>query len=79
MSMVEFWRLCLVLLWLKMHQDSFYKILTPEQHTLAHKNEYDLDAPEAIDFDLMLERLKDIKKGSGRPRTPWLYSWLKPL
>ncbi|KAL8988128.1 MAG: hypothetical protein Q9177_002750 [Variospora cf. flavescens] len=46
-----------------MSMDAFYKILTPEQHTLAHKNEYDLDAPEAIDFDLMLERLKDIKKG----------------
>ncbi|KAL8898634.1 MAG: hypothetical protein Q9207_006604 [Kuettlingeria erythrocarpa] len=43
--------------------DSFYKILSPEQHALAHKNEYDLDAPSAIDFDLMVERLKDIKQG----------------
>ncbi|KAL8866593.1 MAG: hypothetical protein Q9174_006209, partial [Haloplaca sp. 1 TL-2023] len=46
-----------------MSMDSFYKILTPEQHTLAHKNEYDLDAPEAIDFDLMVERLRDLKQG----------------
>ncbi|KAL8657947.1 MAG: hypothetical protein Q9226_001413 [Calogaya cf. arnoldii] len=43
--------------------DSFYKRLTPEQHALAHRNEYDLDAPSAIDFDLMVERLKDLKQG----------------
>ncbi|KAL8706019.1 MAG: hypothetical protein Q9201_000904 [Fulgogasparrea decipioides] len=46
-----------------MSMDSFYKILTPEQHALAHRNEYDLDAPEAIDFDLMVERLRDLKQG----------------
>ncbi|KAL8944322.1 MAG: hypothetical protein Q9216_000507 [Gyalolechia sp. 2 TL-2023] len=46
-----------------MSMDSFYKILAPEQHELAHKNEYDLDAPSAIDFDLMVERLKDLKQG----------------
>ncbi|KAI4257606.1 MAG: hypothetical protein LQ352_001590 [Teloschistes flavicans] len=46
-----------------MSMDSFYKILSPEQHALAHRNEYDLDAPEAIDFDLMVERLKDLKQG----------------
>ncbi|KAI4242136.1 MAG: hypothetical protein L6R40_004179 [Gallowayella cf. fulva] len=46
-----------------MSMDSFYKILTPEQHTLAHRNEYDLDAPAAIDFDLMVDRLKDLKQG----------------
>ncbi|KAL8927342.1 MAG: hypothetical protein Q9172_001421 [Xanthocarpia lactea] len=46
-----------------MSMDSFYKILTPEQHALAHRNEYDLDAPSAIDFDLMVERLKDLKLG----------------
>ncbi|KAL8920029.1 MAG: hypothetical protein Q9208_006484 [Pyrenodesmia sp. 3 TL-2023] len=46
-----------------MSMDSFYKILSPEQHALAHRNEYDLDAPTAIDFDLMVERLKDIKQG----------------
>ncbi|KAL8671203.1 MAG: hypothetical protein Q9168_004299 [Polycauliona sp. 1 TL-2023] len=46
-----------------MSMDSFYKILDPEQHALAHRNEYDLDAPSAIDFDLMVERLKDLKQG----------------
>lgn len=47
----------------KASQDSFYKILTPEQHALAHKNEYDLDSPDAIDFDLLAEKLKDLKQG----------------
>ncbi|KAL8997193.1 MAG: hypothetical protein Q9169_003459 [Polycauliona sp. 2 TL-2023] len=46
-----------------MSMDCFYKILTPEQHALAHKNEYDLDAPYAIDFDLMAERLQGLKQG----------------
>lgn len=44
-------------------QDSFYKILTPEQHALAHKNEYDLDSPNAIDFDLLAAKLRDLKQG----------------
>ena len=44
-------------------QDSFYKVLTPDQHALAHKNEYDLDSPTAIDFDTLVERLKDLKAG----------------
>ncbi|KAL8898124.1 MAG: hypothetical protein Q9192_002242 [Flavoplaca navasiana] len=46
-----------------MSMDSFYKFLTPEQHALAHRNEYDLDAPSAIDFGLMVERLRDLKQG----------------
>lgn len=43
--------------------DSFYKALTPTQHALAHQNEYDLDSPDAIDFDLLVERLRDLKQG----------------
>ncbi|OAL40364.1 uridine kinase [Fonsecaea nubica] len=43
--------------------DSFYKSLTPEQNALAHRNEYDLDSPESIDFDLLVEKLIDLKKG----------------
>ena len=43
--------------------DSFYKPLTPEQSAAAFRNEYDFDAPEAIDFDLLVERLRDIKSG----------------
>ena len=43
--------------------DSFYKPLTPEQSERAFRNEYDFDAPEAIDFDVLVERLQDIKEG----------------
>ena len=44
-------------------KDSFYKALTPSQHALAHKNEYDLDSPEAMDFDLLVKCLEDLKQG----------------
>jgi len=43
--------------------DSFYKPLNEEDHIKAHKNELDLDAPAAIDFDLLVERLQDLKQG----------------
>lgn len=48
----------------KIHgQDSFYKPLTPEQSRAAFKNEFDFDAPAAIDFDVLVEKLRDIKAG----------------
>ncbi|PMB72235.1 Uridine kinase [Beauveria bassiana] len=43
--------------------DSFYKTLTPEQSKLAFANDYDFDSPEAIDFDILVERLRDLKAG----------------
>lgn len=43
--------------------DSFYKPLNPEDHAKAHRNELDLDAPNAIDFDLLVELLQDLKHG----------------
>ncbi|CAF9913970.1 Uridine kinase [Imshaugia aleurites] len=43
--------------------DSFYKVLTPEQHVLANGNQYDFDSPSSIDFDILVERLKDLKAG----------------
>ncbi|EXJ84830.1 uridine kinase [Capronia epimyces CBS 606.96] len=43
--------------------DSFYKSLTPEQNAAAHRNEYDLDSPDSIDFDLLVEKLRDLKQG----------------
>src|SRR5690554_5131936 len=43
--------------------DSFYKPLNQEDHAKAHRSELDLDAPSAIDFDLLVERLKDLKQG----------------
>lgn len=45
-------------------QDSFYKALDDEQNAQAHRNEYDLDAPNAIDFDLLIDVLKNLKAGS---------------
>jgi uridine kinase len=46
-----------------MSMDSFYKPLTREQSEAAFRCEYDFDAPEAIDFDLLVEKLRDIKAG----------------
>jgi uridine kinase len=43
--------------------DSFYKPLTTEQSAAAFRNEYDFDSPEAIDFDVLVEKLRDIKSG----------------
>ncbi|GAB7330906.1 hypothetical protein MBLNU13_g02429t1 [Cladosporium sp. NU13] len=43
--------------------DSFYKPLTPEESAAAFRCEYDFDAPEAIDFDVLVDRLRDIKSG----------------
>lgn len=43
--------------------DSFYKPLTPEQSAAAFRNEFDFDSPDAIDFDILVDRLKDIKNG----------------
>ncbi|KAK0388773.1 hypothetical protein NLU13_5016 [Sarocladium strictum] len=55
--------------------DSFYKSLTPEQHRLAFANEYDFDSPDAIDFDVLVERLRDLKAGK-RAEIP-VYSFEK--
>ena len=46
--------------------DSFYKPLTPEESAAAFRCEYDFDAPEAIDFDVLVDRLRDIKSGYVR-------------
>jgi uridine kinase len=46
-----------------MSMDSFYKPLTPEQSRAAFRNEFDFDSPDAIDFDVLVDRLKDIKEG----------------
>jgi uridine kinase len=46
-----------------MSTDSFYNPLTPEQSKLAFENEFDFDAPSAWDWDLMVEKLKELKEG----------------
>ena len=33
--------------------DSFYKVLTHEQHEMAASNNYNFDHPDAFDFDLV--------------------------
>ncbi|KZF23284.1 uridine kinase [Xylona heveae TC161] len=43
--------------------DSYYRPLTPEQSEKAYRNEYDFDSPEAIDFDALLQTLRDLKQG----------------
>ncbi|KAI9745601.1 MAG: Uridine kinase [Claussenomyces sp. TS43310] len=55
--------------------DSFYKTLTPEQSKLAFRNEWDFDSPDSIDFDLLVERLRDLKSGK-RAEIP-IYSFSK--
>ncbi|CAF0832757.1 unnamed protein product [Rotaria sp. Silwood1] len=43
--------------------DSFYKVLTDEQHEQANENNYNFDHPDAFDFNLLLETLKNLKMG----------------
>ncbi|QDS73536.1 hypothetical protein FKW77_009642 [Venturia effusa] len=55
--------------------DSFYKPLTLEQSQKAFRNEFDFDAPAAIDFDVLVKKLQDIKAGK-RTEVP-IYSFAK--
>ncbi|KAK4097020.1 uridine kinase [Parathielavia hyrcaniae] len=55
--------------------DSFYKSLDPESSKKAFRNEFDFDAPDAIDFDVLVERLRDLKAGK-RAEIP-VYSFEK--
>ncbi|KAJ4294739.1 Uridine kinase [Collariella sp. IMI 366227] len=55
--------------------DSFYKSLDPESSRAAFRSEYDFDAPDAIDFDVLVERLRDLKAGR-RAEIP-IYSFEK--
>ncbi|TLD38198.1 uridine-cytidine kinase 2 [Venturia nashicola] len=55
--------------------DSFYKPLSPEQSRAAFRNEFDFDAPTAIDFDVLVDKLRDIKAGK-RTEVP-IYSFSK--
>ncbi|KAK0714790.1 uridine kinase family-domain-containing protein [Lasiosphaeris hirsuta] len=55
--------------------DSFYKSLDMEASKRAFRNEYDFDSPDAIDFDVLVERLRDLKAGK-RAEIP-VYSFEK--
>jgi uridine kinase len=37
--------------------------LTAEQSKEAFNNNFDFDSPDAVDFDLLVEKLKEIKSG----------------
>ncbi|KAL2915006.1 Uridine kinase [Polyrhizophydium stewartii] len=43
--------------------DSFYKSLTPEQIAAAHRSEQDFDHPDAFDYDILFEALRNLKRG----------------
>ncbi|KAK3109890.1 Uridine kinase [Teratosphaeriaceae sp. CCFEE 6253] len=43
--------------------DSYYKPLGAADSAAAFRNEYDFDAPDAMDFDRLVEDLRDIKTG----------------
>ncbi|XP_064629866.1 uridine-cytidine kinase-like 1 isoform X2 [Lineus longissimus] len=45
--------------------DSFYKVLSPEQHELACQNQYNFDHPDAFDFDLMFDTIQRLKDGKS--------------
>jgi len=39
--------------------------LDEESSRKAFRNEYDFDSPDAIDFDVLVDRLRDLKAGYG--------------
>lgn len=43
--------------------DNFYKPLAEDARKLAFESRYDFDAPGAIDLDLFVEILADLKQG----------------
>lgn len=45
--------------------DSFYKVLSHEQHERAIRNEYDFDHPDAFDFDLVISTIQRLKEGKS--------------
>ncbi|XP_031553202.1 uridine-cytidine kinase-like 1 isoform X2 [Actinia tenebrosa] len=45
--------------------DSFYKVLTKEQHEQANNNEYNFDHPDAFDATLACKVLRRLKKGKS--------------
>uniref|UniRef100_A0A915L9B0 Uridine kinase n=1 Tax=Romanomermis culicivorax TaxID=13658 RepID=A0A915L9B0_ROMCU len=46
-----------------LNMDSFYKILTHEQHEAAVANNYNFDHPSAFDFEMLVKTLKRLKLG----------------
>uniref|UniRef100_A0A665VLJ4 uridine/cytidine kinase n=2 Tax=Echeneis naucrates TaxID=173247 RepID=A0A665VLJ4_ECHNA len=44
-------------------QDSFYKVLTPEQKAKAGKGQFNFDHPDAFDNELIMQTLRQIMQG----------------
>uniref|UniRef100_A0A3Q3CSX8 uridine/cytidine kinase n=1 Tax=Haplochromis burtoni TaxID=8153 RepID=A0A3Q3CSX8_HAPBU len=44
-------------------QDSFYKVLTPEQKAKALKGQFNFDHPDAFDSELIIQTLRQILQG----------------
>ena len=45
--------------------DSFYIVLSQEQHEAAGRNEHNFDHPDAFDFDLLVDTLRRLKEGKN--------------
>ncbi|GFY73695.1 uridine-cytidine kinase-like 1 [Trichonephila inaurata madagascariensis] len=45
--------------------DSFYKVLDEKDHSLAKRNDYNFDHPDAFDFNLLIETLRKLKEGKS--------------
>uniref|UniRef100_A0A7N8XX53 Uridine-cytidine kinase n=1 Tax=Mastacembelus armatus TaxID=205130 RepID=A0A7N8XX53_9TELE len=45
--------------------DSFYRVLSAEEQTLAASNDYNFDHPGAFDFQLLVATLKKLKQGKS--------------
>uniref|UniRef100_A0A7N8XAI4 uridine/cytidine kinase n=1 Tax=Mastacembelus armatus TaxID=205130 RepID=A0A7N8XAI4_9TELE len=46
-------------------QDSFYKVLTPEQKAKAQKGQFNFDHPDAFDSELIMQTLRQILQGKA--------------
>ncbi|XP_031422315.1 uridine-cytidine kinase-like 1a isoform X2 [Clupea harengus] len=45
--------------------DSFYKVLSPAEQTLAASNDYNFDHPGSFDFELLVTTLRKLKQGKS--------------
>lgn len=54
--------------------DNFYNPLTPEERKQAFSNNFDFDTPESLDLDLLVQTVKQLKRGE-RTQIP-VYSFV---
>ena len=46
-------------------QDSFYKVLTPEESKAAFRSEYDFDSPRSFDEQVLRECIEGLRNGES--------------